>query len=278
MDTPTIKELIGQSSLNYYSSNLSVVMNSSSILNQMECNKYYQLVNPEVIFVTAGTAVMEIDFITYALKQGMIMVLPRDTVYSFVSKSDSYTTAVIDINVYMEDKNMPIEESVYVLECSTREEKLFSQYYDLFYKQMELYEGRIDLSIEYLLGSLLEYIRKMIRYHQSEKPEVKNINRLFYDFKHIVKTSDDIVRSREYYAQKLNVTPNHLSKVVKRVSGKSILENINAICLIKAKYLLRFSTLNIGIISHKVGFKNQTSFGRFFYDNMKMTTKEFRNK
>ena len=107
---------------------------------------------------------------------------------------------------------------------------------------------------------------------------MKNINRLFYDFKHIVKTSDDIVRSREYYAQKLNVTPNHLSKVVKRVSGKSILENINAICLIKAKYLLRFSTLNIGIISHKVGFKNQTSFGRFFYDNMKMTPKQFRNK
>lgn len=67
-----------------------------------------------------------------------------------------------------------------------------------------------------------------------------------------------------FYAALLNVTPNHLNKCVKTVTGKSAVKWIDENILLEAKYLLFQTSLSVGEIAAKVGFEDQSYFSRFF--------------
>lgn len=67
-----------------------------------------------------------------------------------------------------------------------------------------------------------------------------------------------------YYASLLNVTPNHLNKCVKTVTGKSAVKWIDDNILLEAKYLLFQTTLSISEIAIEVGHEDQSYFSRFF--------------
>lgn len=67
-----------------------------------------------------------------------------------------------------------------------------------------------------------------------------------------------------HYASLLNVTPNHLNKCVKTVTGKSAVKWIDENILLEAKYLLFQTTLSINEIASQVGHEDQSYFSRFF--------------
>lgn len=67
-----------------------------------------------------------------------------------------------------------------------------------------------------------------------------------------------------HYASLLNVTPNHLNKCVKTVTGKSAVKWIDENILLEAKYLLFQTTLSINEIAAQVGHEDQSYFSRFF--------------
>ncbi|WP_281232022.1 helix-turn-helix domain-containing protein [Flavobacterium gelatinilyticum] len=67
-----------------------------------------------------------------------------------------------------------------------------------------------------------------------------------------------------YYASLLNVTPNHLNKCVKNVTGKSAVKWIDENILLEAKYLLFQTTLSVSEIAIQVGHEDQSYFSRFF--------------
>ncbi len=57
---------------------------------------------------------------------------------------------------------------------------------------------------------------------------------------------------------------NHFSLLVKRASGRSARDFLNGLRLESAERYLRYSTLNIGEISRKLGFSSQFHFSEFF--------------
>lgn len=78
------------------------------------------------------------------------------------------------------------------------------------------------------------------------------------------------------YASRLNITPNHLNKTVKAVTGKSPTRWIDEAILVEAKVLLRQSDLSISEIALEVGFEDQSYFARLFKRYEGITPTEFR--
>lgn len=77
------------------------------------------------------------------------------------------------------------------------------------------------------------------------------------------------------YADNLNVTPNHLNKCVKSVTGKSAQELLNEMLILEAKSLLKYSNLNIAEIAVKLFNQTPSNFSRFFKSQTGMTPKEY---
>lgn len=77
---------------------------------------------------------------------------------------------------------------------------------------------------------------------------------------------DNYTKHRElgFYAEKLNLTPKHLSRVVKQTSGKSAMEWIEKHVILDAVSQLLSSNISIKEIAYRLNFPSQSCFGKYF--------------
>lgn len=71
-------------------------------------------------------------------------------------------------------------------------------------------------------------------------------------------------RSVSFYADKLCVTPKHLSAVVKDITTHTAGELIDHYVIMEAKVMLAESSYTIQEIANKLNFANQSFFGKYF--------------
>ena len=80
-----------------------------------------------------------------------------------------------------------------------------------------------------------------------------------------------------FYANELCVTNDYLSRIVKNVSGRTVIDYINQMLLIEASYLLRSTSLSISQISERLHFAEPASFTHFFSRHKGLSPREFRD-
>ena len=79
-----------------------------------------------------------------------------------------------------------------------------------------------------------------------------------------------------FYADRLHITSDYLSRVVKRVTRRTVIDYINQMLLMEASFLLRTSKLSIAQIGQRLNFADAPSFTKFFSRLKGMTPKEYR--
>ena len=80
----------------------------------------------------------------------------------------------------------------------------------------------------------------------------------------------------EFYADALNVSPTYLSRAVRQVSGRTVVEYINRLLLMEAIWLLESTALSIDEIAERINYADSTTFGRFFFRMKGVTPREYR--
>ena len=79
-----------------------------------------------------------------------------------------------------------------------------------------------------------------------------------------------------FYASKLHITPVYLSRVVRQVTGRTVVDYINQMLLMEASFLLQTSQLSITQIADHLHFADTPSFSKFFSRLSGMSPKEYR--
>lgn len=102
------------------------------------------------------------------------------------------------------------------------------------------------------------------------------LNPLVAKFRQLLKASYLTDRRLEFYADRLSVTPKHLSAAVKKNTGKSAGEWIAEMVVLEGKVLLQNSNLTVAQISNQLSFGDQSVFGKFFRANTGMSPVEYR--
>jgi AraC-like DNA-binding protein len=85
-------------------------------------------------------------------------------------------------------------------------------------------------------------------------------------------------RSVEFYANQMNLTPKHLSRVVRTYSGKSVHQWIDDFVVLEIKNLLKYSDLSIQQISYELNFPNPSFMGQYFKRITGKTPGEYRRE
>lgn len=78
------------------------------------------------------------------------------------------------------------------------------------------------------------------------------------------------------YAARLNITPNHLNKVIRGVTGKSPSEWIEESIMVRAKMLLRNTSKPLNDIASELGIHDQSYFARRFKRHEGLTPTQYR--
>ena len=79
-----------------------------------------------------------------------------------------------------------------------------------------------------------------------------------------------------FYASELNISNVYLSRVVRQVSGRTVIDYINQMLLMEASFLLRTSTLSINQIADRLHFADAPSFSKFFTRLKGVSPKQYR--
>jgi AraC-like DNA-binding protein len=106
----------------------------------------------------------------------------------------------------------------------------------------------------------------------------KRTEELFMNFMDLLPKHFVSEHGIEFYADALNVTPTYLSRAVRQVSGRTVVEYINRLLLMEAIWLLESTSLSIDEIAERINYADSTTFGRFFFRMKGVTPREYRKR
>lgn len=81
-----------------------------------------------------------------------------------------------------------------------------------------------------------------------------------------------------FYADRLHISPVYLSRVVRQVTGRTVIDYINQMLMMEATFLLQTSQLSITQIADHLHFADTPSFSKFFSRLKGMSPKEYRKR
>ncbi len=88
--------------------------------------------------------------------------------------------------------------------------------------------------------------------------------RITLEFKRLLSEHVTNGKSVSFYADVLNVTPNHLNKSVKATLGRTASTFIDEMLILESKVLMQQSNMAVSEIAFEIGFDDVSYFGRFF--------------
>jgi AraC family transcriptional activator of pobA len=147
------------------------------------------------------------------------------------------------------------------------------------------YQSNIDKFSKQIMVS---HIENMLSYAERfynrqfitrEKPHHQVLERLevlldnYFVNKHSVSRA---LLTVQFVAEKLNISPNYLSRLLKTLTGQSTQHLIHEKLIEKAKEKLSTTDLSVGEIAYELGFEHLQSFSKLFKTKTKVSPLEFR--
>lgn len=108
--------------------------------------------------------------------------------------------------------------------------------------------------------------------------DIKHKENIFRIFMHIASTNFRKERQVKFYADKMNITTTYLSRVVKEVSGNTVLNYLSMFLYNEACKLLKTTDMTIAEISRELNFSDPPAFTNYFKSKAGMTPLAYRNE
>lgn len=130
------------------------------------------------------------------------------------------------------------------------------------------------------LGELYEVYTDFIRQWTEDgqcSAEYRGNNYLIQKILQIVENEYHRDITLQYLSEQLNVSPNYISRLFKKETGKGLFEYINEVRIREAKKMLENETLKIYEVGYEVGFKSPVHFNIVFNKLTGMSPKQYRS-
>ena len=198
--------------------------------------------------------------------RGYCLMVDEQTTLETPSVRDIVSMAYLPIVQLSEPKLSLPQETAALLESRMRE-IINYLHSDNTYKQQVL---RMLYAI-FLLDLQNAQDRIIVQRHVPQR-----IEEIFIGFNRLLPLNFVEHHDIGFYADQLHITGDYLSRVVKRVTGRTVIDYINQMLLMEASFLLRTSKLSIAQIGQRLNFADAPSFTKFFSRQKGMTPKEYR--
>lgn len=237
-----------------------------------------------LIFIASGSHNMKVGYEEYNTVANEIIVVPADQVFSIKNVENSHTGYICqfhpDILIRKYGSREMLNDFDFLkisgnpkITLIPEDVMAITAVLDRLQKEYsETPTANLNIVQSYLIALFYEMNKNSVKTSKSlSAAEV--ITGKFKELIHLNIKTHHLVH---YYASLLNVTPNHLNKSVKTVTGKSAAKWIDETILLEAKYLLFQTSLSVSEIAIQVGHEDQSYFSRFFKKHEGITPIQYR--
>lgn len=107
---------------------------------------------------------------------------------------------------------------------------------------------------------------------------IKRSSEIFRKFKKLLVDNYRKHHTIDFYARELNISTTYLSRVVKKLTGRTVGFHLSEMICADARKLLESTDMEIKEISALLGFSDQSVFGKFFVRKTGIPPSGFRSK
>lgn len=166
-----------------------------------------------------------------------------------------------------------------VIELSPEAAGIFYEYFKVLIKAMRLQDTFIRNEQAYLICSqLILGLGNIYKQREgSEHPRYNRNQEIVKELIRIVIQNYKQERNISFYAEKMHLSPQHLSTTIKKTTGKTLTDIISTFVIRDAQAKLRSTELTIQEIAYSLNFPDISFFGKYFKRYTGMSPKQYRN-
>jgi AraC-like DNA-binding protein len=249
----------------------------------------HKIIDAVVVICLKGYAEGSVDLkpCRYAANDFFI-VLPGQTV-QYAHRSANFSALITFLSRrFIENLELNMKDVIpvflylrenQVVHLNNEELALLTSYYYTIKRAVQQVHNPHRLEMVRLLAQAFFYGLNAFEQLQPENAVPKNKkDELFSSFYRLVLQHYRASRELNFYADKLCMTPNYLSAVIKETTGKSAFEWINDYVILEAKSLLKSTNMTVQQISDELNFANQSFFGKYFKRLVGVSPKGYRGE
>ena len=229
-----------------------------------------------IMIVTDGTAKLSVNYSVEELRKNSMAFLMPNMVMSlsnadngFKMKGVCFTPAYFDdlssyapvynqMNAFLSENVMPIQSlSENEMECM---KAMLNLYKDINIGQLH-YNGLLQHLSNLLLLRFAEILRSGC---MSDTSKVSHSVEIYREFRKLLINNYLKEHYIQFYSSQLSVSPTYLSRIVRKISGRTVNEHIARMLITEARRLLDCTDMTVKQISYRLGFSDQAAFGKFF--------------
>jgi len=254
------------------------IYTDTEILQWRKFQKPYRPDYYTIVIMAAGKVTYQLNMSCFSAQTNSVIIISPATVVQVVEMDEdvemfalSFTTgffrnSAMDKNNFNAIAFFASKEIVnFQIEASEREDIIS------LIKQLKKLNSDTTISlfraeiIQYTFNSMIYRIAAQFKIATQHKSlQIKRKEEMALRFFNLLKENFNAQRKVSYYANALFITPGHLTKTLKEVSGKTARELIDDAILFEARVLLSNSKLSISQIAIILGFSEQSILGKFF--------------
>lgn len=149
----------------------------------------------------------------------------------------------------------------------------------LFSEAMEPFESCRRGIILHWCGLFLLQLAEILHAGLAETPlSIRRADRLFRRFKQLSIEHFRAHHDIAFYADRLSISATYLSRIVKRTTGHTVFAHLAGLLCAEAKKELERSDRQIKEIADRLGFADQSSFGKFFKAQTGLSPNHYRQR
>jgi len=230
----------------------------------------YDFENSTMVFIAPGQVMEMIDCSHLKNSQGFSLTFHPDLIRKsgLGTRIDEYGFFEYESNEALHlsaDERKDIEEIIAKIKREY-EQNLDQHSQTLIVSNLELllnyclrfYDRQFYTRTNFNKDFVADFAMKISGYFKSEQPALKGIP------------------SVKYFAEELSMSPNYLSDLLKKETGKSAKSHINDFMVNKAKNLLLGSEKAVSEIAYELGFEYPQGLNKLFKKETGMTPAEYR--
>lgn len=234
----------------------------------------YRLTEGRIVRILDGTISYTINLQQVSLSRGDVILLSPGTVIEVERISSDCRLQILSFAHDVEQAKAT--DGSIVVSPSDDEWQMMSEVIGIIWNVIS-HEAR-ERQTAHLFASLREQIRALyVTDENGEHSQKGNRQRMqFHQFLGLVREHCIHHRDIAFYAERLCVTSQHLSAVVKQVSGVSAGGWITRSVIVEAKLRLSQTDATVSRIADELGFPNPAFFNKFFKRETGMTPGAYR--
>ena len=204
-----------------------------------------------------GTCSITVHLTQYTMKKGTLLILLPDLYFQVLEQSDDckfifagFATELVRSSSLF---SKSIEYTPFIFEKPVLQ--LDKKAFDLMYSYMRIIIKAKNISVN-IITQNQEIVKELVRTVVMNYHTERNVS---------------------FYADKMHLSPQHLSTTIKKITGKTLTDIISSFIINDAKAKLKSTEMTIQEIAYSLNFPDISFFGKYFKRYTGMSPKQYRN-